>query len=187
MKKTLALLLGLSLTGPAWAQCRMTQETVTKGELKIEERSQVRRDVLSEPTGRACWTRHRVRIGPDWHDINGRSDWLSSEPIDRTCARAVQQAEQDLIRRLGQSQVTQRQALICDDDDRFRRIQETQVGTVANLEQYRLHPDYPKKFYHNGTQCRWILDSSWNGRDVQTQQGIVCEVSRNRWVVVDKF
>jgi hypothetical protein len=31
------------------------------------------------------------------------------------------------------------------------------------------------------------LDSGWNGRDVQTMQGVICQLSNQKWVVVDKF
>ena len=66
-------------------------------------------------------------------------------------------------------------------------LQKTAVGTQGRLHQFRPHPDYPREFWHNGTRCRWFLDTEWAQTDVQTRQGIICRLETDQWVVVDKI
>jgi hypothetical protein len=77
--------------------------------------------------------------------------------------------------------------MICRDQPDLLTLRSTNPGTVAELSQFRPHPEYPKRFWHNGAQCRMFLDSAWTGRDIRTYQGVICQVQDSKWVVVDKF
>jgi len=83
--------------------------------------------------------------------------------------------------------VRSEKVMICNDQENLNNLKTTTPGTKGQLHQFRPHPDYPKRFWHNGAQCRMILDSAWTGRDIHTYQGVICQLQDSTWVVVDKF
>ena len=186
--KHAVFMLGLGLAVPVGATCVLQDRTVVRSEVIIEERSDIRRDVVPYFEGqRKCSVSFRVRIGPEWHAALGEHVWSGDVPAGQACAVAVSRAEDEVRSRVGRSRSVGEKILICQDDDRLRTLPTTQIGTVADLHQFRPHPDRPRSFHHNGTICRWFLDSTFTGRDVRTYQGIVCQIQDRKWVVVDKF
>ena len=186
--RPVVLMLGLSLAMPVGATCVLQDRTVTRSETVIEERSDIRRDVVPYFEGRRkCSVSFRVRIGAEWHAAFGEHVWIGDVPAGQACAVAVARAEDEVRERVGRARSVTERTLVCQDDDRLRGLSTTQIGTVGDLHQFRPHPDRPKSFHHNGTVCRWFLDSNFTGRDVRTYQGIVCQIQDRKWVVVDKF
>jgi hypothetical protein len=131
--------------------------------------------------------RFRILVDGNWYDAHGSQTWRDDQTIQQACGEAAARAERDVVDRVGRSRVTNQSLMVCDDDERFRTLRRAEVGSVARLDQYRPHPQYPRAFQHNGTQCRWFLESGMSGSDVRTWQGIICEVQDGRWAVVDRF
>lgn len=153
----------------------------------IDERSSITRTVIpSVSNTKKCLVDFRARIGSEWHSAFGEAEWDQIKPIDQTCAIAMSKAEKDLIQRISQNQMIQEQVMICTDSERHQ-LTTNAVGTVAELSQFRPHPDFTREFYHNGTRCRWFQDVQWTGEKIWNYQGIICQVNQNSWVVVDKF
>ena len=100
---------------------------------------------------------------------------------------AVKHAEDAVRARVGQSRVISEKVLVCRDQPDLNVLRTTNPGTMGRVHQFRPHPNYPNRFWHNGAQCRWILDSIYRGNDIRTQEGIICQVQDDFWVVVDKF
>lgn len=175
----------------AWAnsdQCVMQQRTVSQASVQILERSGLRREVVNLPTGAMrCQATFRARIGSEWHTAFGEYDWPGDRSRDEACAIAVTRAEQSVIQRVGQSQLRTDQVMVCRDQADLVTVRESRPGSQGRLHQFRPHPDYPKSFWHQGTHCRWFLDSQFRNQDIYTYQGIICQVQGGLWVVVDKF
>lgn len=186
LKKSLLILLfpAMSLANT----CRVQDQAVSKVTATINERTAPRRDIVSLPNGtRQCQVRFRVRVGATWYEAQGQSTWTSSQTVEQACGQAAISAERAVIERIGQTQITQNTTMICDDDENFRQLRKLPVGSVARLEQYRLHPHYPGEFAYNGARCRWILDTVYQNQDIRTMQGIICQIQDNHWAVVDRF
>jgi len=187
MKKLLVTIL-LPAVSLANDQCVMQDRTVSRGQVVIAERSNIRTEVVPTTANqRRCLVNFRARIGTDWHTAFGEHEWDGARPREEACAVAVKRAEDALRERVGQSQVVSEKILICNDNPDLRTLRQTNPGTVGDLSQFRPHPDYPREFWHNGAVCRMFLDSAFVGRDIRTFQGAICRVQDNRWVVVDKF
>lgn len=187
MLKSLTLATVLSFTVSAWAECRLLEKSVSRGQITISERSPFTRDVIpSVNGGHACQIKFKARIGNVWHNAYGQANWNNGKTLPETCAVAATAAESELVERLGQQQVVQNRTMICDDDSKFGANQIMQVGAVADLSKFRPHPSYPKEFVHNGTLCRWFLDTVYN-KDIVTMQGIICRLGDSKYVIVDKF
>lgn len=168
--------------------CVLQDRTVSRSAVKIEERSAIRRDVVPYfDNQKRCVVDFRVRIGPDWHTAFGEYTWAGDRPAAEACAIAVQRAEDSVRQRVGQSQTLSEKILVCKDEPKLNTLRSAQIGTVGDLGQFRPHPELTGRFYHNGTQCKWFIDSAFTGRDVRTFQGIICQIQPDQWVVVDKF
>lgn len=182
------LLLLLTIPVLAQAECVLQDRTVSVAKARIEERSGIQQNVVRLPNGESrCIVNFRARIGSQWHMATGQFDWPGDRPAGEACAVAASRADDFALNSAAPKNVTSEKVMVCNDQPDNRILREAQIGTQAELHQFRTHPNYPDRFWHNGAQCRWFLDSGWNGRDVRTMQGIICELSNKKWVVVDKF
>jgi hypothetical protein len=169
-------------------QCVIQEKTVSQGSVVIQERSGVRQEVVPLPNGlRRCQVSFRARIGADWHTAFGEYDWSGDWPREQACGVAVKHAEDAVRARVGQSRVISEKVLVCRDQPDLNALRIINPGTMGRVHQFRPHPSYPNRFWHNGAQCRMFLDSAWTGRDIRTYQGVICQVQDSKWVVVDKF
>jgi hypothetical protein len=168
--------------------CVLEDRTVSMSAVTISERSPIRRDVVPWANNqKRCIVDFKVRIGVDWHTAFGEYVWDGAAPASESCAIAVSRAEDDVRQRVGKSQTASSKTLVCKDDPALTTLRETRVGTVGDIGQFRPHPELTEKFHHNGTQCKWFIDTNFTGKTVRTFNGIICQVSYNQWVVVDKF
>lgn len=187
MSRTLIAGLIATMVFPAWAQCDLQEDSVVTNSVKILQKEVASRNVLQTAQGRSCSVDARFRIGSEWYVQAGDAIWQSNETIQQTCARAMDNAERSLTERMGRADVQSRRLLVCRDDGNYRRLDNYEVGTVRRLYQYRPHPSYPNTFTHNGTVCRFFLDTKMQEKDIYTFQGVICEIGKDQWAVVDKF
>ena len=186
MKRLLALAL-IPATVLA-SECVLQDRTVSRNSVTIAERSRITPEVVPAVNGgRKCMVTFRARIGADWHTAHGEHTWAGDRPREEACAQAVRNAEDSVRERVGRTQSTSEKTMVCSDRPDLDALRSTNPGTVAELHQFRPHPDYPREFWHNGAPCRYFLDSAYVQSDVRTFQGVICKVHDSRWVVVDKW
>lgn len=187
MKKFL-ILFCLPLAVHANDTCVLQDKSVIRNSISISERSNIRKDVVPMPNGhRKCIVDFKVRVNLEWHTAFGEYTWSGTRPENEACAIAVTRGEDDVKQRIGRNQSMSERILICKDQPKLNILSSTAVGTVGEVGQFRPHPEHTGRFYHQGTQCKWFVDSAFTGRDVRTFQGIICQVKSDQWVVVDKF
>lgn len=169
-------------------QCVLQDKTVSRGSVVIEERTNIKTEVVPGLSGgRRCMVSMSVRAQGAWHTTFGEYEWDGARPREEACAVAVKRAEDSVKERIGRSQIVSEKVLVCRDQPDLVTLRSTNPGTVGQLNQFRPHPDRPKEFWHNGAPCRYFLDSAWNGKDIRTWEGIICKIQDSQWVVVDKF
>ena len=169
-------------------ECVLQDRTVSRSAVTISERSKITPEVVpSVNNGKKCMVSFRVRIGADWHSAHGEYEWAGDRPREEACAVAVTRAESEVRERVGKMQTVSEKTMICSDRPDLDALRSTNPGTVAELHQFRPHPDFPREFWHNGAPCRYFLDSAYVQSDVRTFQGVICKVHDSKWVVVDKW
>ena len=169
-------------------QCVLQEKTVSRVAVVIAERSDVRAEVVPGfSSGRKCMVNFRARIGAEWHTAFGEYEWPGDRPREEACAVAVSRAEDEVRARVGRTQTVSEKTMVCSDRPDLDALRSTNPGTVAELHQFRPHPDHPREFWHNGAPCRYFLDSAYVRSDVRTFQGVICRVHDAKWVVVDKW
>lgn len=188
MKLTWLMLLVPSLVLANAEQCVIQQRTVSQGNVDIQERSNVTREITPLPSGQwRCQVSFKAKIGSVWHTALGEYDWPGDRSQEEACGIAVKTATDNLRQRVGSTKLITDQVVICRDQPDLLTLKDTKPGTVAQLHQFRPHPDFPNAFWHQGTRCRWFLESQYRVKDIYTFQGIICEVQSGGWVVLDKF
>lgn len=172
----------------AHAECVLQDRMVRRATVTIEERQQIRAEVVPGFGGsRKCMVSMRARIQNSWYSAYGEYEWPGDRPREEACAVAMDRAEQQARDQAAPSHVVSERVLVCSDRTDMNTLRQVNPGTVAKLAQFRPHPDRPNRFWHNGAQCRYFLDSQYNGSDIRTWEGIICQLARDEWVVVDKF
>jgi hypothetical protein len=170
------------------SECVLQDRTVSRSTVVIAERSRITPEVVpSVNNGRKCMVTFRVRIGSDWHSAHGEYEWAGDRPREEACTVAVKRAEDEVRERVGRLQTINEKTMICSDRPDLDALRSTNPGTVAELHQFRPHPDFPREFWHNGAPCRYFLDSAYVRQDVRTFQGVICKIHDSKWVVVDKW
>lgn len=186
MKRLLALAL-IPATVLA-SECVLQDRTVSRSTVTIVERSKIKPEVVpSVNNGKKCMVTFRVRIGSDWHSAFGEYEWAGDRPREEACAVAVTRAESEVRERVGKLQTVSEKTMVCSDRPDLDALRSTNPGTIAELHQFRPHPDFPREFWHNGAPCRYFLDSAYVQSDVRTFQGVICKIHDSKWVVVDKW
>ena len=170
------------------SECVLQDRTVSRSTVVIAERSRITPEVVpSVNNGRKCMVTFRVRIGSVWHSAHGEYEWAGDRPREEACTVAVKRAEDEVRERVGKLQTINEKTMICSDRPDLDALRNTNPGTVAELHQFRPHPDFPREFWHNGAPCRYFLDSAYVRQDVRTFQGVICKIHDSKWVVVDKW
>jgi hypothetical protein len=170
------------------SECVLQDRTVSRSSVTIAERSRIAPEVVpSINNGRKCMVTFRVRIGSAWHSAHGEYEWAGDRPREEACTVAVKRAEDEVRERVGKLQTINEKTMICTDRPDLDALRSTNPGTVAELHQFRPHPDFPREFWHNGAPCRYFLDSVYVRSDVRTFQGVICKIHDSKWVVVDKW
>lgn len=188
MKKTTAIGVMIWPLVSAASECVLQERTVTQYQADIQERTTVRRDVVPMPGGgRKCIVDFRVRIGSQWHSAFGEYAWDGNRGSPEACGIAVQRAEDAVRERVGRGAAVTERVVVCKDRPELQELRSSTVGTVGNAGQFRQHPEWAARFWHNGAQCRWFVEPAFTGQDIRNFQGIICELGRDQWVVVDKF
>jgi len=188
MLKRLAILALLPMT--VQAACVLTDRTSTASDVQIQERSGMRRHVVPTPglAGyRRCEVSFQARIGDRWYMASGYHDWPGDRPPAEACGIAQTRADSHAREQAGPSQVATHRTMVCTDRDDFNPARNVAVGVHAQLHQFRPHPNFPNEFWHNGTRCRWFTEPSFTGQDIHNYQGVICQIRKTEWVVVDKF
>ena len=187
-KLSITVLSAILSTTALAEQCVLQDKISSRTTVEILERSQIQSTVVPTVDGqKKCMVDVRARISATWHTAFGEYVWPGDRPRNEACAVALKRAEDEVKNRVGKSQIVSEKVLVCKDQSNLTTLRQSNPGTIGELAQFRPHPQYPNRFWHNGAQCRWFLDSAFVVTDIRTFQGIICQVQDSKWVVVDKF
>ena len=188
MKKLFLAVMMLPMMAAASDNCVLQEKNVVITQTRIDERGPIRKHVVPVPSGASkCVVDFGVRIANVWHKAYGEYTWRGDRPVSDACAIAVHRAESAVRLRVGRNHTASEHVLVCKDESRLDTLTQTVPGTMGEINQFRPHPEFPRPFYHNSTECRWFLDPVFRNHDIHTYQGIICSVADQKWVVVDRF
>lgn len=182
---TKSVLLSAILVGTVSAECVLQSTTVNTSVGSVESIDNIQRSIIPTDSGYTCSVRFKALIGNQWYTTTGEYDYTQTNH-NSACATAVSAGKRNLLDRLS-SETQSRQILTCHDDESQKTMQKINRGESGYLSQFRPHPKYPDYFNHHNARCRWFIDPAFNGVEVDTFEGIVCNLNSDQWTVVDKF
>lgn len=185
--RSLILLLLIPLS--ASAECYMRSASVKDIKTKITRIADVKRYVTPLNAEQfKCTVAFRAEINHVWHNGEGVSIGANSDSIDQICIQAMDSGRSYLLSRVTDGKITSESEMICTDRP-GQNIKTVKVGDIVNISELAPHPEKPNFFDYKGAKCRWFVESDVNlqTRDVFQWQGIVCQVRKGDWQVVDKF
>ena len=163
------IILSLSLlSGASFAQDCIMKERITSKEVgRLDE---IRNGIAEvKPFGNGqykCTASIEGYAGGKWHNGSGDFIWNGDLSQEKACGAAVELAKKNLLTGLYSSIIESKTLVVCKEpEEKDRPLLNPKIGTIIdNVNRLRKHPTYPTAFYHNGEECRWYLETGWNGK-----------------------
>ncbi len=179
------------ISSPSIAQeCIMKEKTTSREVGQIYEIRNVIAEVSTHGKGQfKCTASIEGYTQGKWHQGRGDFIWNGNLSQDKACGAAVELAKKNLLTGLYSSTIENEALIVCKEpDEKDKPLLNPKIGTIIDdVNRLRKHPNYAKSFYHKGEECRWYLETGWNGKDILQFQGIVCRYGPTKWIIVDKF
>ena len=188
MHKIIAFML-LSLAGQVGAECYMRSATIRDVKSSITRIADIKRYVTPlDQQQFKCTVSFRAEINHVWHSAEGQSIGANGDSIDQICSQAIDSGRSYVLARITNGKILTENEMICTDRP-DPAVKTVRVGDIVQLSELAPHPEKPKFFTYKGSQCRWFVESDFdqNTRDLFQWQGIVCNVRKGEWQVIDKF
>ena len=191
MRYTLLITLLISANVLAQGQdCLLTEKTVSKENGVISEVRNIQTYLGPWKNGsQSCTATLEGKVNGQWAQGRGEFIWNGDASPKGACSGAVELAKKNLLNSLKSSTISNESVVVCKEQSpRNAPLINPPIGTIIdNPNRLRKHPDFPKPFVHNGEECRWYLETGFNGKDIKQFNGVVCKMAPMRWVIVDKF
>jgi hypothetical protein len=190
MPKILIAVLLMSAMAVSAQECIMT-DTIGSSDLgRVKDIQNVKADLTPWKNGKqTCTVTLEGRVDGKWGKGKGDFTWNGQSSSTQACIAAVDLAKKDLLNSLTDSTISNKTVVVCKEQkDKDKPLLNPAVGTIlTNINSLRVHPNFPNSFYHNGEECRWYIETAWNGKDITHINGIVCRIDPGHWIIVDKF
>jgi hypothetical protein len=188
MQKLITLLLLISFNSYA-QECRMKETLRSKESTVVEMIRNVKAEVVPHGNQQLrCNVQLEGWANGKWNLTSGDFIWNGNYSKENACKAAIELAKKNLQNALNSSTIESESVIVCEEPwPKAQPILNPKVGTILDsIKGLRVHPQHPQPFYHKGAECRWYLETGWNGKDIFQFNGIVCQYGP-KWIVVDKF
>jgi hypothetical protein len=187
MKNTLIAITLAVTAGSVGAECYSRSAAIRQLPVKIERATDFKRSVVPLPNNEfRCVVTFRVQIKGQWHTAEGISAGRENDSIDQVCANAISSGQAHILNSMGGSKLTMDQEMVCTDRP-IPQVRAVKVGDVVLESEMAPHPNNTKLFSHQGSICKWFIETDARGSDIMQYQGIACRVRKGEWQVVDKW
>jgi hypothetical protein len=191
MLKSKLIFLSLLATSSAIAQpCLWSQKITSKEEAAITDIRNVRTTLTPWKNGtQSCVATLEGKVSGQWTNGKGEFKWDGELRPSDACQGAVELAKKNLLSSLKSVTISSESTVVCKEQGPEEvPLINPPIGTVINNpNRLRKHPNFPNPFNYKGQECRWYLETGFNGKDIKQISGIVCMLEPTRWVIVDKF
>jgi hypothetical protein len=191
MSKKLIAVVGILAVGSALAQeCILKEKTTAKETGTVALIKNVNAEVVPWGKGQQkCIASLDGYANNQWNHATGEFIWDGDYTPAKACGAAVELAKKNLLTGLNSSIIVSESVVVCkEQEEKDKPLINPKVGTILDdVNRLRPNPKFPRAFYHNGEECRWYLETGWNGKNIRQFNGIVCRYGPAQWIIVDKF
>jgi len=185
------ILVGCLISANVLAQdCLLTEKTISKDLGVVDSIQNVQTKLSEWKNGyQTCTATLDGSVNGKWGSGKGVFTWDGQSSSKQACSAAVELAKKDLLETQKDSTISAVSTVICKEvPKKDQPVLITKIGQIIdNQATLRRHPTYANWFTYNGQSCRWYIETGWTGKDINQMNGIVCRMSQEKWIVVDKF
>ena len=189
MKNAVTAAVALSMfASAAQAECFTRSVSLNTLTAKIESITDYNKNMF--PLGKdklRCVVTFSAQIAGKWYNTIGEAEGPVDDNTDQICDQAENLGRTKILSSTGGSNLDMKQDLVCTDETK-PKLKNVQVGDMVSVSQVSPNPKKPNSFIYMGTECRWFLETVAIGQGGLAQnQGIICLIKDNQWVVRDKW
>lgn len=182
------ILIALLSTSAVAEECYIRSTTVSQANKNIERITDRDRTVVQLDGSRSkCVISFRAYISDKWYLAQGESVTETWGNLDKACAQAEQNARVNILETVSGTKLTANQEMMCTDKPLPREKASAKIGEIVWESEVTPHPIYRDNFRYRGSLCRWFVESRPKAGTVDMSQGIICQMDKSAWKVVDKW
>ena len=188
MRRTISLVLAMTATTSAYADCYVRSAMTTQTKMSITAVADVDPFVVPvSPTQNKCIVNFRAQVDGRWITAEGEQVGPKTVPESELCAQAVDQGRVQILSRANGGKINVEQNMVCNDRPAIQ-VKTVQRGERVKESEVLPHPNFPRPFSYRTSTCRWFIEPEVRpGRDLLQRQGIICQLHDSEWQVVDKW
>lgn len=150
-------------------RCRVVTVTETSSVAEIQEYNSLNRSVNYAPDGKVqCSVFFNALIAGKYYPAS--STVTQNADPSYVCEQAFENAATDVRRRAAGERLSQRQHMVCDDNNR-----------------YQPRNDYRQAFTYKGFQCKYFVQTVEQNGQLYTINKPACEVGPGQWVGIENW
>jgi hypothetical protein len=187
MFRTATLIAALMASDVVLAQCYVRQAMTTQQQTSITRITDVQNlAVPISPTHHKCIVTFRAQINGEWVSGEGEHTAPRSVLEGELCRSALDSGRLQILTQTSTKNLSVETNMVCDERPEIQ-VRDVRIGDTVRESEVRVHPNFPKPFGYNGTQCRWFMEPIYRKQDLGQYQGIICLSHGTQWRVVDKW
>ena len=186
MSKLILLLFLVANTALA-QNCALTERIVSRNAGVITDVRNVQSEILPWKNGASrCSVTLDGMVNGQWSSGSGEFIWNGQVSSIQACSTAAELAKKNLLNSLKSSTISSESVVVCKEG---KESFKTNIGDIIDdISVLRPHTKWKQSFKHDtGEECKWYLETGWNGKDIRQFNGIACRYSPTKWIIVDKF
>ena len=175
----IALVIGVSAVN---AECYVRSNTLSSTRDSIQRKTDVQNTVVPLPSKLfRCTATFRALIRDAWYDAEGQAIHADQA---QACAQALNSASVEILTEVTGRSLTTQEEMVCTDQS-LPKTRTVKVGDVVLESEVNPDPQWPQpKRMKDGYTYRMFVEPDPNG---QLARGIIRQISKTDWQVVDKW
>lgn len=166
---TVGILSLLATSAVAQDRCRVVTVTETESVAEIQKYDSVSRSINYTPSGAVqCSVFFNALIAGKYYPASNTVT-QNADP-SYVCEQAFENAATDVRRRAAGERLSQRQHMVCDDNNR-----------------YQPRNDYQQAFSYKGFTCKYFTQTVQQNGQLYTINKPACEVGPGQWVGIENW
>lgn len=179
-----ALTASILVSTSAVAECYVRTATNVKGRAAVQRVADVQYTKVPFNGLRKCTAQMRVQINGKWQDAEGEG---VAETDTLACENARDIAKAKILLPVENASVDTESNMVCTDEPVVKPVEKVRINDWVKESELAIYKPYPKPFWYNGMWCKWFsYKEAHLGRPVAFA-GVMCEMQKGRWQVVDLF
>ena len=175
MKTALASIAFCMVASTATAECYLNEVTNSESVGTIESVKSISKSVVPwRDNQQKCMVTFDAKVGGEWHQ--GLGSFVFNKDEGKACAVALESGKRQLLEQLFPQDIRSESELVCNDGEPEERSGLEGLTKIAGRE-----------FMYESKTCGLFFETVQEGSSLYQYTVVMCEISPNKWVEMDRF